>query len=285
MQNIIRTAQSALVQTQLMLGLTPTILPHTTLNEKFNINQTVLMGPTDKLAAQYIAIGNGGHRMTTGTGGITYPVAIQHATTDCALYNHLPFILRLPSNDLTPLERANYRLRTIVTINNVNYVAYYLKLLDFTNVSPELQLRVVNAGVTTSTVYTPTVSGLNPVPPVIPSTGVISTTGNYIAASAIVDFIMGQSSTSDIDDLTEFLNVANIMYGDTNYAIISEIALCSGVDRSVTGTFGGVTQGYTDSIGVQVVSFISSMFAANFANGSIELIMDLGIQEPLLNLS
>lgn len=278
MENIIRTVQGAKLQTSQLLGTPLVIDPHSTLNEKFNIHADLLLTANDKPTIKYIAIGNGGHAMAVGSNNITYPKPIQHTPRHAALYNQLPFVLRLPNNDLTAAEVTKYRLRKNLVVNGVTYIAYYLKLLDLTATHPQLELRSVTNGVTTATGYTPTVGDLNPTPPVLPSTGVVSTTGDYIAATAKVPFIMSPS------DISEFLNVCNIIYGDVNYGIVSELALCSGVDRSVTGIFRGTSLGYNDAIAVQVVSFINTIFAANFANAGWSISLDVGSLESLLTL-
>lgn len=278
MESSIRTVYSAALQTAQLLGLPLVIKPNSTLNEKFGIHQNVSIAETDVSAIRYLTVGNGGHRMVVGADNISKPEPIQHTPRDAALYNHLPFILRLPHQDLTPAERMNYRLRRLETHDGTLYVAYYLKVLDLSNTSPQLELRNVTDGVTTSTVFNPTAADLNPTPPAINPGGVITTSGDYIAATAKVPFVM---STSDIE---EFLNVANIIYGDVNYAMISEIGLCSGVDRVVTGDYNGVSTGYTDAIGVQICSFLSSFFALNFTNGQVNVDLDIGSLEPLLNL-
>jgi len=278
MESSIRTIYSAALQTSQLLGLPVVIKPNSTLNEKFGVHQSVAIAETDKPAVRYITVGNGGHRMVVGADNIAKPEPIQHTPRDAALYNHLPFILRLPSDDLLPVERMQYRLRRLETHDGVVYVAYYLKLLDLSDTTPQLELRSVTDGVTTATAFTPTAADLNPTPPPITSGGVITTSGDYIAATAKVPFVM---TTTDIE---EFLNVCNIIYGDVNYAMITEIGLCSGVDRVVTGDFNGVSTGYTDAIGVQITSFLSSFFALAFTNGEISLMMDVGSLEALLVL-
>lgn len=278
MESSVRTVYSAALQTAQLLGLPLIIKPNSTLNEKFNINPNLAISETDVLALKYLSVGNGGHRMVAGADNIAKPEPIQHTPRHAALYNHLPFILRLPHEDLSPAERLKYRLRRIETHDGQAYVAYYLKVLDLSNTSPVLELRNVTDGVTTSTTFNPTANDLNPTPPAINPGGVITTSGDYIAATAKVPFVM---TTTDIE---EFLNVANIIYGDPNYAMISEMALCSGVDRTVTGDFNGIASGYTDAIAVQVCTFLSSFFALNFTNGEISVNLDVGSLEPLLNL-
>lgn len=278
MESIVRAVNGALLQTCQLLGLPLVLKPHTTLNEKFNIHADIAINDTDIPHAQYMAIGNGGHRMKVGTGNIAYPEPLQHRPRDMALFNHLPFVLREPLNDLTATERSNYRLRRTETHNGVTYVAYYLKVLNLSKTLPQIEYRTVTDGVTTSTMFEATLGDMNPVAQDIPSTGVVTTTGDYIAATAKVTFDM------DANDIAEFLNVVSVLYGDSNYAIISELALCSGVDRSVTGNFNGVSVGYTDAIAVQVVSFISEFYVAKSNNASISVAMDIGSVESMLNL-
>ena len=278
MDSVVRTVFGAYLQTVQLLGLPMIIKPNSTLNEKFNINKDITISSEDKPSVKYVTIGNGGHRLVTGTNNISKPEPVQHRPRDAALYNHLPFILRLPSNDLTALERAKYRMRRYETHDGVTYVAYDLKVLDLTSTIPQLELRTVEDGVTTSTTYSPTLADLNPTPPALLPGGSLSTTGDYIAATAKVPFIMTEN------DIIEFLNVCNIIYGDEGYAMISEIGLCSGVDRSVVGDFNGVSTGYIDAISVQIVSFINAFFSAKFSNTGITINLDVGAVEPLLDL-
>jgi hypothetical protein len=279
MESIVRTVYGAELQTTQLLNLPLILKQYSTLNEKFSIHNDVAIADTDQPSVKYVTIGNGGHRMVMGASNISRPEPVQHTARDAALYNHLPFVLRLPNDDLTALERTKYRLRRLETHDGTVYVAYYLKVLDLSATVPQLELRTVADGVTTSTDFSPTIADLNPTPPALNPGGVLITTGDYIAATAKVPFIL---STSDIDEL---LNVCNIIYSDDNYAMISEIGLCSGVDRAVVGDFNGVSTGYTDAIGVQIVSFINAFFAVKFSNNGVNILFDIGNSEPLLNIS
>lgn len=278
MENIVRTVLGASLQTCQLLGKPVQIKPNSTLNQKHGIQESTVFADDDKISMMYVAIGNGGHRMVVGTGNISRPEPLQHSPRDCALYNQLPFVLRLPNQDLSVSQRAKYRLRKHVTHDGQTYVAYFLKVLDLSETEPQLELRTVADGVTTSTPYTPTLSDLNPTPPAITTGQVLTTTGDYIAATAKVPFIMTP------DDIQELLNVCNIIYGDDNYAMISEIALCAGADRAVTGDFNGTSAGYTEAIGVQVMSFINSFFSAKFSNSGVAVNLDVGSVENLLAL-
>jgi len=153
---IVRTVYGAYLQTTQLLGLPMVLKPNSTLNEKFNIHDNVALASSDIPRLNYVSIGNGGHRMVVGTNGIARPEPVQHTPRDAALYNHLPFVLRLPGDDLTAQERMQYRLRRLETHDGTVYVAYYMKLLDLSNTLPQLELRTVNEGVTTSTPFVPT---------------------------------------------------------------------------------------------------------------------------------
>lgn len=279
MQSVVRSVNGARLQTAQLMGLPLVIPAHSTLNEKFNIQANVSVPEAQQPHLKYVTIGNGGHKMVTGTGGISRPVPIQHKPRDNALYNHLPFVLRAPGNDLTALERSKYRLRTSMQLAGINYSAYYLKELDLSDTGVETNYYTVADGVTTASAFSPNSGDLNPTPPDLTNTGVVETTGDYIAASARVPFVM------TTDEMSEFMNVCNLIYGDPSYAIISEIGLCSGVDKVVSGTFDGVAASYTEAIGVQIASFISAFFAAQFSNTGVNLMLDVGSVEPMLTLS
>ena len=87
-------------------------------------------------------------------------------------------------------------------------------------------------------------------------------------------------------DVAEFSNACKVIYGSEDYAIISEIALCAGVDKIVQGSsLSSGTFNYKEAIGVQVVSFINAFFSMQFNNDGLRTILDVGATEPLYNLT
>ena len=280
MELITRTVYGAQLQTCLLLNLPLSILPNTTLNEKFGVLPTVSISTTDKPAMKYVSIGNGGHKTVTGAEGISAPYPVQHNPTDSSLFKPIPFVLRDVSNDLTNAERASYGLRRLETHDGKPYIAYYLKRLDYSDVVAKLTFKTVLNNITTTTDFIPNQSNLDPTPPPLSSTGVNVTTGSYIAATAKVPFILTES------EIKELLDVATIIYGNDNLAIISEIALCSGVDKVVAVDAGGPAPfNMTEAIGVQVVTFISTFFSCKFDNSGISILLDCGASEPLFSLT
>lgn len=276
MEQIVPTIHGAYLQTCQYMKRTFVVENHTTLNEKFGLHDTIALAGTDMPFMQYVAIGNGGHEFSTGTDGIPLINSIQHLPTDAALYNHLPFVLRALDNDLTPAERAGYRMRVIETYEGVRYAAYYLKVLDLSTTVPQKELREVNEGIITTTPFASSVGNLNPTPPVITPGGVLTTSGNSVAVTSKVAFDM------DTWEIEELLNASVVKYGDDRYAIISEIALVSGLDKVVSGDFNGTISSYTDVIAAQICAFMSSIYPAKYSTAGINTLLDIGAVEALL---
>ena len=122
----------------------------------------------------------------------------------------------------------------------------------------------------------PSLADLSPAKPIIPVNGNITSTGNYLASTAKIEFVLTEA------EITELLNACNIIYGSDNYAFISEIGLCSGVDRSLMGNFNGPPMAYTEAIGVQIMNFISTAIPAYALSTSITQTIDVGSTSPLL---
>ncbi len=276
MENIVRTVYGAALQTALLLNRPHQIVQYTTLNEKFGVLPTALPNLNDRLAMRYLTVGNGGHRMRTGANQLTKPDPVQHRATDAALYNHIPLVLRLPEEDLTQADRAKYALRREETHQGRRYYAYYAKRLD---VSDAVVRMLSHIGDAAPTPFVPTSANLSPTPPDLNNQGVNVTTGEYVSASALVNLLLGEV------DVNELLNVSRIMYEDEGYAIISEMGLCSGVDRmtEVPGQ-GSSSFDFLEAIAVQCVSFVATFFPMNIMNNGVNVALELGATEPLLKL-
>lgn len=279
MKNIVPTVTSALLQTNQRVGKTHVVQVNTSLNQKLEIQADLVNSDTDVLSMKYVVIGIGGHAMGVAPNGLTFPKGVEHTTRHTGLYMQVPFVMRLPSDDLSPTERLKYRLRRQKVHNGVTYVEYWAKVLDLANTNPQLELRTVVDGVTNSEPYVPLLSDLNPVPPVLANGQVLVTNGNYVASTAKVPFEMTPA------DILEFINVCNILFGTPDLAIISEVGLCSGVDRAVSGDFNGVSTGYMEAIAVQICTHINTFFTANFGANNNKMTLDLGVVEPLLTVS
>jgi hypothetical protein len=276
MDNTTRTVYAAKLQTCQLLGIPLTLDPKSTLNEKFSVATSQALAANQIPSLGYVAIGNGGHRMATSSGGIAVPEPIQHRSTDAALYNHLPFVLRPIGSDLSLAEQANYAMRVQVTINSVPYYAYYLKRLDLSTVAATSNYNTVANNVTTTTTFVPNSSNLTPTPPALSASGTNVVSGDYVTASALVPWNFSAA------DVAELINVSNILYGSANLAIISEIALVTGVDRNIqaSSTNNG-TFTFKEVIAAQIAAFISTFHSMTYSSSGLNLTFNVGATEPL----
>lgn len=280
MENTTRTVYGSYLQTCMLTGVPFSKIANTTLNEKFSIQADAVPNAGEIPKMRYFAIGNGGHQFTVGADGVAKPEPVQHRATDAALFKHLPFVLREPTNDLAAADRANYGLRREETWNGLRYIAYYLKRIPMADVVPGMEYKTVADGTTTTTAFVPDSSNLNPTPPDLSSTGVNVVSGDYTVATAKVGLSLSAT------DVTELLNVAQVIFGDPNAAIISEIAMVAALDRSVqVAGVGGAMFAFNEAVVAQVVSHINSFFPLRFSNNGVELLLDVGATEPLFALS
>ena len=81
----------------------------------------------------------------------------------------------------------------------------------------------------------------------------------------------------------ELLDVSTIIYGNEDYAIISEFGICSGEDKVIALPSGGGN--FKEAIGVQVMSIINTYNAVLYSQGGINGLFDIGVNDVLLNLA
>lgn len=271
-----RTVIASSLLTHKILGLKYPLVQYTTLNEKLDIQSGVTGDDVTITPTMGVwTIGDGGHNFGADADGIPYVTPIQHRPSDFGAFNQTPFVLRLPANDLSAALRANYALRKEVVINDVTYYGYYGKRIDLTDVAVQMQRVVIADGVQTSTEFIPNLSNLSPSKPTIVPTTITTTDGEYLLATApiMIDF-------SEFD-ATEYMNVAKILYGNENRAVVSEIMLCTGVDKNVSVPTAGGNVTFKESVMTQIYTHITAYYAIGFANQGFEFTVDLGHTEPL----
>lgn len=275
-ENTTRTVYGAYLQVCKHLGIPFTLKANTTLNEALSVQAGVLPDANVYPNLGYFGLGNGGHTIDAGADNVPILVPKVFKSTSAALYNQLPFILRPTGNDLSSGERAKYALRRLEQRKGITYIAYYLKRLDRTNVRADMFITTVVNGVSTTTPFVPDSAVLHPTPPVISNPGVIVADGVYVSASAPLSIIL------DANDVTEFLNVVNIIYGSINAGVVSEIAVCSGIDKQVqVADPGGQTFQMLEAIAVQVCDLVNVGAPLQFNAEGTTFNMDIGATEPL----
>lgn len=230
-----RTTQGIYLNLCKQFGITPTIAPYTTLNEKFNVLPGVTPQDTKDLETRYIAIGNGG--LTTGISSessdntsinVTPIAPIRRKVQANALYSHIPFVLRSVSDDLTQVERERYRMRVQETHGGVDYFAYYLRKIEESLLEPQIQMVSYENGERMATAYTPDAKSLFPDYPSTENTqlGVKS----ELIVQTRIRFTLSEA------DVGEIINAVNTIYGSAGYGMISEIGLVSGADAMIEMT-------------------------------------------------
>lgn len=278
MQIITRTVYGAALQTAHLYKLPLNIPENSTLNEKFGIRPTDPLEEGELPTVRYICIGNGGHRMTMGANNIPVTTPINHQATDAALYKHMPFVIRELDNDLSIVQRAKYAMRTIIKVDNVEFIAYYLKRLPLEDNTITLSRTHIANGEPVTVEFVPNNDNLNPEPPELPHDHIVTTDGSYISCSSVIDF---QFTAQDVEEL---INVARVLYNDEAHAIISEIGLCSGVDRTITEPVPGGNISYREALRTQIVTHISTHYPVGLVNDGFRLQLEAGAVEPLLGI-
>lgn len=265
------------IQTQLLLGLPITLQPYTTLNEYHEVNVVKKLPVNAKPVAQYYCIGWGGHEQVAASDKPHIASIIQHDPLDAGLYNPMPFVLRRLNNDLTQVERDKYRLRKKVTVNGIEYIGYYLRKFDISTTT-EIMLEKMNAGVLTTLPYTANEENLRPQKPHLSPRTAETTSDTKVKVHAPCDI------TFDENDCAELIEVAKILFGDPQYAVISEIGIVTGVDtNNYTSPIDRVR--YTEIAGAVISAYIST-FKSPYLNddGFVER-LSLGDKIPLLTTS
>lgn len=277
---ITRTINGSRILAGLQQGKPFSHVANTTLNEALGINAGVMPTDGDTPRVRYYGIGINGHINRAGTDGGQYTQARQHNPDDFGMYQQIPFLLRSPNEDLTPAERTAYGLRKIITINGENFIAYYLKRLTISADPVKMFHNTVVDGVTTTVPFVPTNANLHPQPTDPAAVNVVSTNGTYLTTSAMVDLEF------DANDVTELKEVARIMFGDEVRALISEIALVAGCDRTMSVTDPGQSAfNMNEVVMAQIVTHITGLWPVAFTSEGFKYGLDLGGNEPLIGVS
>jgi hypothetical protein len=268
-----RTVYGVALQAIQHAGLPFVLEQNTTLNERFGVLSGVTPPKTPSLA--YFCIGKGGHQSTNGADGTPLTKSKTHKTTDAGLFSFLPFIIRPTSSDLSPVERAKYAMRVQQTFGGTNYFCYYLKRYDFSAATLTKRISTTTNGVTSYATFTPSAGNLQPTATVLSANGVNPLAGQAVEVSSTSDMSLSGS------EVQEIINAATIIYGDPAYAVISEIGICSGVDK-IIDLGGGVT--FNEAIAVQICTFINTIHILSATPEGVAGTLQLGSSEPIYQI-
>lgn len=281
MYKIVRTIHSIVLDAVKKRAKTYPLLPNTTLNEKFDVEINKQNESEIDPVLKYFVIGNG-NIISFGTN--TEEVAninmayANHKVKDSALYNHVPFIVREVSNDLTLAEQASYRLRVTKTIGSVDYAGYFAKVIpdDGDSVSISTIVKSNTGEISISSFDTNDPELLNPAPS--------ETHGDITAdASSYIAVTATDNITLTYDDIVEIKNGIDLWYSEDTVEkrshFINEIGLCSGGD--ITTDDGRTESVYTQLCFILETGTEYDLDIKIAENKGISRNIDLGGLEPL----
>lgn len=253
-----------------------TALSDSTLNQHFGINHGEALPTGSFPELGYLCIGRGGHENVAGAGNLTN--IRQHKINHARLFEHLPFLVRKVSDgDITdPAIRAKYALRKVENYGGEDYYVYYAKRIDLTAGDVELKQITVSGGVETVTDYVPSAEHLTPTPVSIVNGKPNTSTGTTIRVTLPVTFSLTPA------EMAEIVNACEIIYGDIRYAVISEMALVSGVDKTVTSNVGGASVTYSEVIAAQCCNFLGVNTSLVDLPPTYNVTIDIGLSLPLI---
>ena len=230
---------------------------------------------------QYFAIGSGSHyNVTNATNGRPKWGNKPHNARRTGPFEIIPFVIRDLDDDLTPEQRLSYRGRKVIEIGGRYRAAYFLRHLDLSSLPISQTIVKKENGVEVEVPYKPTVNDM------VSKDADINgdNDGTYIRTTIPVELTF-----SDVE--AQWLReVAELWYGDADDAIISEIALCSGVDKPITKRYPPATSSQTpqainsslkEAVGVQLNVIEALNVDLTFTNGSLIEKIYIGTEDPL----
>lgn len=257
------------------LDLPPSILPFSTLNELPYINSNPGQAPKRFPKIGYLAVGIGSAVASQGANGLLRTENFIHGPADAALFYQVPFVTVPVNADIPLADQARYALRVPETINGQQYISYFLRRLDKTNVQTGLTYISVANGVATPAPWTPSQKDQNP-EKIKLQPGVNVTLGDTLSMNA---YMTPSLSSSEIAAL---INAITIRTGDPSYAVLSEFTICSGEDFDTSyTTASGATQSFKEAIAVTPAIHIIGNWPLQNLTDSLTFPMDIGVSEPM----
>lgn len=238
---------------------------NTTLNEYLDIDRTLLTEDFDYPILNYYAIGTGGEPIIDN---INYRYN-DHSATDIVLRNMIPFVLRPSNNDLTSLEKEQYRFRKSVIINEEVYFAYYLKKIEVINSRDEFfKITTDEAGVPVLSIFNTKDEKLLS-PTALEKKALIENNKTTQIITKTIQFLFNLS----ISELEDIQNVLTLLKLDNTH--ITEIAICSSIDKET----------YSEPRKVQIAYFAEA--AINIATKilsekPLNMYLEVGSSEPYI---
>lgn len=197
---------------------------NTTLNEKFGIldghkppkgSETEPVYPR----LRYLTIGNGGLVYIPNTDSYKFS---HHSAIDGALFNHLPFALKLPHEDFNDVERSRYRLRREVRIQGEVYIAYYAKVIETIDYRGYPYLVTNKDGIDILSIFNTNIERiLNPTPLHKPNEPLKSTNVASVINRFKLEFFMSEKDQEELKKVFRLLEI-------NDHTKLTELGVCFG---------------------------------------------------------
>ena len=283
-QTVTNTAIGNLIAKCCITNQSLTIPQYVTLNERYGILADTSIGVKNgrDFELKYFGLGIRGSNCTGMDGmGVSIMRVNQHQPIDAELFTPIPLVARTLDADLDNVLRENYRIRVVQKVNNVDYVFYFLKLINFANYNPQIVkvTRDEETGNETVKPYVPNKDDLfDPEPVQMTSSDTVPVSNVYVNSSAILDCSLSEA------DIEELKNACKIMFGDSAYAAPSEVGIAYGIDTTTSGEIaGGASIQYTEALSAIFAHYVTERDARNANNNtSINYAFDHGASEPML---
>lgn len=274
------TLNAMRLTTALLTGADVQYPQKSTMNEFYKLMTSKVPDGATRPHLGYMCVGNRGH-IVDRSDVVADVVPVAKSPIASGMFSRVPLVLRTLDNDLSDEQRKQYAFRTRETIGARDYWAYYLKRIDMRAVkTTDLDITREN-GVETVKDFVYTDAELNPVPKELPDydyddDGTVKIPdGRYVESGA--DLVIPWTEF----DVQEYMNVTAILRGTPRSSIISEIALCSGVDTPETGESATGSQfSYDEAIGVQALYYISLFTNLAQTNDRLSLTIRIGQPAP-----
>lgn len=251
----------------------------TTINERFNIHTTLTPAATELHGLNYFCIGNKGHYADVAADGFLNVSNYKHDPENAGLFNFLPFVVRPVAEDLSVSERLLYGMRVPVTLEGGDqYWAYYLKRIDKSSLVPQKKKKTVINGVASYSPFVADEANLTPIPSIPANNELITVDG--VSYEVVTSFDLSFSAL----DAQELRNACQIIYGDENRAVVSEIGMVAAIVKDAPILNFNLTNGtgqYKEAIRAGITDIATTYQSLVESSDGFDLKLNLGSSEPL----
>lgn len=273
------------IQASLITGAPIEYEEKSTINENINILKDVKPTPDQRPLLKYLVVGQKGHEGQTDSDELMWTVPVAHNPTDSAPFLLVPMVIRELDNDLTEAQRANYGLRREVQYGGIRYFAYYCKRLPRQTQKAILYKTTVVDGKSSTKEFEYTDQDLYPKPLRVPSLSLEEDGSNLVSTLPDGEYVHStvmRNVEFNEFDTQEYINVARVMRGNPLKAVMSEIVLCTGVDKNVQVPKGDGSQiVFSEVIGLQPGIFISCYHNLAQTNQRVAYEVEVGQTKPM----